>query len=77
MPCRIGMTSDLAERINYWRRQCNGRFSWQKLAEGLTYDEAQQRERLEAQRCGTHCKQEPGGERKSGRVYSVYRADCN
>ena len=75
MACRIGMSSNPKERIDHWRRQCSGRFNSQILASGLTYEEAQAMEEREARRYG--CMQAPGGERKPGRVYSVYRVDCN
>ena len=77
MTCRIGMSSKPQERIDHWRRQCNGRFSSKILASNLTYDDAQRRETSEARRCGSHCEQEPGGLRKGGPVYSVYRVDCD
>ena len=75
MACRIGMSSNPQERIDHWQRQCRGNFSSQILASGLTYEEAQAMEEREARRYG--CTQAPGGERVPGRVYSVYRVDCN
>ena len=80
MTCRIGMSSNPGGRINHWRNQCenrDGKFSSNKLASGLTYDEAQALERRKARECGNHCQQESGGERKPGRVYTVYRVDCD
>ena len=77
MTCRIGMSSKPRDRIDRWRHRCNGRFSSQILASNLTYDEAQKRENSEARKCGTRCKQEPGGLPKQGSVYSVYRVDCD
>lgn len=80
MTCRIGMSSDPHGRINHWRNQCEnrgGKFSSIILASGLSYDEAQNLERRKANECGFYCQQESGGERKPGRVYSVYRVDCD
>lgn len=77
MTCRIGMSSDLQKRIEYWRQRCPSNFSYQILASDMTYEEAQAMEVLEARKCGVTCEQAPGGKRVSGRVYSVYRVDCN
>ena len=77
MTCRIGMSSKPLERITHWERQCDGHFNSKILVSGLTYDDAQMREFLEAAICGDSCIQEPGGESKPGSVYSVYRVDCN
>ena len=77
MTCRIGMSSEPQDRIDHWHRQCHGRFSSKILASKLTYDEAQRREESEARTCGSRCEQESGGPRKEGRVYSVYRVDCD
>ena len=77
MTCRIGMSSEPQERIDYWRRQCSRKFSHQILASGLTYEEAQAMEEREARKCGPACEHAPGGKRVPGRVYSVYRVDCN
>ena len=77
MACRIGMSKYPRLRIDHWRKKCNGRFRGKILASDLTYDQAQRREEQEAIICGPHCKQEPGGPRSKGKVYSVYRVDCN
>ena len=76
MACRIGMSSNPAERINHWQRECSGMFESKILARNLTYDDAQRLEASKARECGPYCKQEFGGVRKTGRVYSVYRVDC-
>ena len=73
MSCRIGMSTNPWERVRYWKN--NGYCSDQILARGLTYDEALKREEDEAKKCGSHCVQEPGGLRKSGSDYFVYRVD--
>ena len=73
MTCRIGMSNNPHGRINHWKN--NGYSRGRILANDLTYDEAQKREEEKAKICGSHCIQEPGGPRVSGRVYSVYRVD--
>ena len=72
MACRVGMSTDPQERIEYWKRQ-EGCTSGGVVTSGLTYDEALAKERELAQRDG--CRQSGGGERKPGRVWSVYRMD--
>lgn len=47
MTCRVGMTSNLDERLRYWRTQCPNLRNVQVLWNNLTYDEAQLRERQE------------------------------
>ena len=64
------MSTDPYSRINYWMAQ-EGHTSYQILATNLTYDEAIQRERVEALSLG--CKQSEGGPFINGRVWSVYR----
>ena len=68
--CRVGMTTNPSERRRYWESQHPGLRNWRVLVSGLTYDEAQARERREAQRRG--CEAEEGGPRVPGRVWSVY-----
>ena len=77
MTCRVGMSSNPLERIAHWRRKCTGKFSYDFLASGLTYEEAQAREKIEARKCGPACVQEPGGQRVLGSKYTVYRVNCN
>ena len=69
MACRVGMSTNPQERIEYWA-QLEGHTHYQILAEGLTYDEAHVRERAEAQARG--CTQSGGGQRVLGAVWSVY-----
>lgn len=69
MACRVGMSHDPQSRIDYWKAVEGHTYS-SILASGLTYDGALAREKSEAQTRG--CKYGPGGERKAGRVYSVY-----
>lgn len=70
MTCRVGMSTDPYTRINYWMA-LEGHTSYQILATNLTYEEALERERIEALSVG--CKQSAGGPHMGGRVWSVYR----
>ena len=63
------MSTDPHGRIRDWKRD-EGHIYGEIIATDLTYDEAQERERLEAQLFG--CYWRPGGERVKGRVWSVY-----
>ena len=69
MACRVGMSTNPSERIQHWKNE-EGHTHHQILASGLTYDEALKRERNEAQT--RNCRQSSGGQRVSGRVWSVY-----
>ena len=69
MTCRVGMSTDPEERIKYWKDK-EGHTGSQILASGLTYDQAQEREKAEAEKRG--CKYGPGGGYVSGNVWSVY-----
>ena len=69
MACRVGMSADPQERINYWKRQ-EGHTGGEILAHGLTYEEAQKREEVEARNRG--CFRQGGGQYLPGRVWSVY-----
>ena len=51
MACRVGMSTNPQERMEYWAR-VEGHSHSQILAVGLTYDEAHVRERAEAQARG-------------------------
>ena len=73
MFCRIGMSTDPWERIKHWKN--NGYSRSRILARDLTYDQALQREKDEARKCGSRCIQEPGGPRIAGSGYFVYRMD--
>ena len=72
MACRVGMSTNPQERIEYWKRQ-EGCTAGHVVTSGLTYDEALAKERELAQRGG--CRHSGGGERKLGRVWSIYRMD--
>lgn len=69
MACRIGMSTDPQERINYWKREERHRYS-EILASGLTYSQALAREEREAKRRG--CRYHGGGAFVAGAVWSVY-----
>ena len=69
MACRIGMSTNPAERIQYWKNQ-EGHTGSQILASGLTYAQAQARETDEARRRG--CRASGGGQYVAGNVWSVY-----
>ena len=69
MACRVGMSTNPQERIDYWKR-AEGHTWGQILASGLTYAEAQNREAQEARNRG--CYQAPGGAYVAGPVWSVY-----
>ena len=69
MACRVGMSTDPEERIQYWKKK-EGHTNGKILHSELTYDKAQELERSEAQAKG--CRQGLGGERVPGRVWSVY-----
>ena len=69
MACRVGMSTDPETRINYWR-QVEGHTQGSVIAQHLTYNEALEREQLEANRRG--CRYYGGGQYVAGRVWSVY-----
>lgn len=70
MACRVGMSTDPYARINYWMSH-EGHTHYQILATNLTYEEALDRESVEA--LSLDCRQSGGGPRVGGRVWSVYR----
>ena len=70
MGCRVGMSMNPEERINEWKRD-EGHTRSRVIKRNLTYDEALQLESVVAREYG--CVRHPGGERRRGRVWSVYR----
>ena len=71
MACRIGMSKNPEKRIEYWKTK--GYTHSKILAEGLTYDEAQEIEKKEAEE--RDCDYSPGGdpgENRYKKVWSVY-----
>ena len=69
MACRIGMSTNPQNRIDYWKNR-EGHTRSRILARGLTYDGALAREKKEAADRG--CTVVGGGQPVSGRKYSVY-----
>ena len=69
MACRVGMSRDPNKRIQHWK-DAEGHTYGKVLHENLTYDEALALEKSEASSRGCH--QAEGGERTSGRDWSVY-----
>lgn len=69
MACRVGMSTDPQERIQYWMRE-EGHTHWEILASGLTYSAAQKREKREAENRG--CRYHPGGIDNGMSNWSVY-----
>ena len=69
MGCRVGMSTSPQDRINFWKAQ-EGHTNGIVLASGLTYRQALDREKSEAQSRG--CYYYGGGSYVSGRIWSVY-----
>ena len=69
MGCRVGMSRYPHTRIKHWKQE-EGHTNGEILASGLTYDQATDRERTEAQKRG--CVQSPGGQRDTSSDWSVY-----
>ena len=69
MSCRVGMSTDPQERIEYWKNK-EGCASGRVLHSKLTYDRALELEKKEATERG--CSHSSGGPRVSGHVWSVY-----
>ena len=69
MACRVGMATDVRERINHWKHR-EGHTHSRVLARNLTYQQALARERQEAE--ARDCRYSGGGRPKRGRVWSVY-----
>ena len=75
MGCRIGMATDVADRVKELKKQ--GLVPPDAyhivLAMGLTYEDANRMERRERQACGPHCEGSAGGGFVDGNCWSVYR----
>ena len=69
MACRVGMSTNPQERIDYWKEKEGHTYS-RILASRLTYDQALKREKQEAEDRG--CRYHGGGQHVDGRVWSVY-----
>ena len=59
MPCTVGMTTDPERRRQEHEREKSGFRDWRILEEGLTRQEAQEKEKLYSQKLG--CDSHPGG----------------
>jgi len=77
MGCRIGMATDVAERIQSLKddRKVPSHATYLILKTNMTYAEANAYEIKERDECGSHCDGSAGGEYVSGKVWSVYRID--
>lgn len=77
MGCRIGMATNVAERVNELKRtgEVPRSATYRTLDTGLNYKEANELEVKERNACGRHCEGHSGGGYKEGRVWSVYRID--
>ena len=77
MGCRIGMATDVPARVRQLKDQ--GRVpewaAYLVLESGLTYEQANTREKALRTDCGHACEGAAGGGYKSGPVWSVYRID--
>lgn len=70
MPCRVGITTNPAERRRYWESQHSTLRNWRILASGLKKSAAQRRENEEASQRG--CRAAPGGAGSENDSWSVY-----
>ena len=77
MGCRIGMATDVAERVQELKDEGTVPHSatYKTLESGLTYEEANTEEGEKRSACGSHCEGQEGGGYVSGSVWSVYRID--
>ena len=69
MACRVGSSTNPQARIEHWKEK-EGHTSGRVLHSGLTYDQAQTKEKSEA--ASRNCTASGGGQRVSGNVWSVY-----
>ena len=72
MPCRVGISTNPAERMTYWDNRVVGLNKWRILKVFLTQQEAQDYETKYAAQYG--CRSAPGGPHTPGQ-WSVYRFD--
>ncbi len=77
MPCRIGMATNVATRVQQLKneRKVPARATYRTLASNLTYREANAEEVRRRDACGPRCQGQAGGGHVPGRVWSVYRID--
>ena len=69
MAMRVGITHDVKSRKKAWKRKYPNLHSWKVVRSGLTYKKAQE---VENEYIEKGYKGAPGGDRKFGKVYSVY-----
>ena len=72
MPCRIGISTNPAERQKYWEGRVQGLKDWRIISHHPTRGQAQAAESSYARRHG--CKSSPGGAAARGQWY-VYHFD--
>ena len=70
MPCRVGITTNLAERKAYWENRVAGLTNWRILASYRSKERAQDHENSYAERY--NCRAHAGGSDAPGTWY-VYR----
>ena len=77
MPCRIGMATNVASRVNQLKKDgiVPQRATYKTLVSGMTYSEATAKEVELRKACGAHCQGSAGGGYVAGRVWSVYQID--
>ena len=77
MGCRIGMATNVAERIDQHKKsgEVPENATYETLDSGLTYVEANEKEAKLRKECGEHCDGQGGGAPVAGRKWSVYRID--
>ena len=77
MGCRIGMATDVQDRIYQLKNRNKIPHSarFRTVDSGMTYEEANKKEKDLRAKCGTHCEGQSGGMYKPGRIWSVYRVD--
>ena len=77
MACRIGMATNVPERVGQLKTSGSvpQNATYRTLDSGLTYSEATQKEVNRRNACGRHCQGQAGGGYVAGRVWNVYRVD--
>ena len=70
MPCRVGITTDLARRKKEWLREHTGLTEWKIIAVYSNKSAAQDRENREAEKLG--CSSSPGGYGAENTTWYVY-----
>ena len=69
MAKRVGMTTDLQERRDYWENRHSSLSNWRVVSRGLTYEQAQKKEEYYETLGYTRG---AGGQYVPGDVWSVY-----